>query len=69
MRDIRLLTVCVLKQRDPGGPIRIVLDLDDLSGNAELAAFEVDLSLASVMAASTVPHTHVPVVVTTAALL
>jgi hypothetical protein len=58
-----------LKQRNPGSPVGIVLNLNDLSWHPELAALEVDRSVTSLMPATSVPHTDVPVVVAATTLL
>ena len=42
MKDVALLAVDVMKERDAGGAVGVVLDGSDLGGHAVLVALEVD---------------------------
>src|SRR5690606_10603402 len=54
--DVALLAVGVVQQRDPGGPVRVVLDVRDLGGHAVLVgAPEVDQPVRPLVTATLVP--------------
>src|SRR5690606_19046586 len=66
--DVALLAVGVVEQRDPGGPVRVVLDVRDLRRDPVLVvAAEVDDPVGALVSASLVPGGD-PAVVVTAAL-
>src|SRR5271170_1798510 len=63
--DVALLAVRVVEQRDPGGPVRVVLDVRDLGRHAVLVRpAEVDQPVGPLVAAALVPGgdaaVHVP---------
>ena len=63
--DVPLLAVREVQQRDPGGPVRVVLDVRDLGGHAVLVGpAEVDQPVGPLVAAALVPGgdaaVHVP---------
>src|SRR4029078_6188475 len=66
--DVRLRAVGVVQQRDPGRPVRVVLDRGDLRGDAVLEALEVDRAVAALVAAALVARRD-PAVRVPAALL
>src|SRR5262249_32083096 len=61
--------VGVVEQRDPGRPVRVVLDRGHLGRNAVLAALEVDDPVAPLVAAALVARRDPPVDVPAAGLL
>jgi hypothetical protein len=66
--DVGLLAVGVVQQRDPGGPVRVVLDRGDLGRDAVLDAPEVDDPVALLVPAALVPGGDAPVRVAAALL-
>src|SRR4051812_43456426 len=59
--DVALLAVRVVKERDVGGAVRVVLDRGDLRRHAVLAALEVDLAVATFGTATSVSRGDAPV--------
>src|SRR5262249_37081715 len=66
--DVRLEAVGVMEQRDPGRPVRVVLDRSDLRGHAVLLTLEVDDAVAALVATALMARRD-PAVVVAAALL
>src|SRR5205807_144151 len=54
--DVALLPVHVVKERDPGGTVRVVLDRRDARGHSHLVAAEVDDALEPLVTAAHVPR-------------
>ena len=52
MKDVALLAVDVMKERDAGGAVGVVLDGSDLGGHAVLVALEVDDTVTTLVAAA-----------------
>src|SRR5262245_42059568 len=61
--DVPPLAVRVAQERDVGAPVRVVLDLLDLRGDAELVPAEIDDAVAALVAAPPVPDRDQPAVV------
>src|SRR6266540_1265713 len=55
-QDVALLAVEVVEQRDPGGPVRVVLDRRHLGRHPVLVAAEVDDAVALLVATAAVPR-------------
>src|SRR4051812_14140735 len=58
-----------MKQRDPGGAIRIVLDCGDASGNAGLVSPKVDETVVPLVPASAVTRGNSPAIIPAGMLL
>src|SRR5690606_29954271 len=69
VQDVTLLPIGVMDQRDVRRTVRIVLDLGNPTGDAELVALEVDPTLQALRAAAPTATRDVPVIVAPAALL
>src|SRR6266566_2213311 len=67
--DVRLRAVGVMEQRDPGRPVRVVLDRGHLRRDGVLDALEVDLAVLALVAASLVTAGDATVHVSPTALL
>src|SRR5690606_5234273 len=68
-QDVALLAVHVVQQRDPGGAVRVVLDVRDLRRDAVLVVTaEVDDAVGPLVPAAPVPGRDAAVVVTAALL-
>ena len=63
--DISLLTILVLKERDAGRAVRVVLDTEDRCNLPVLRPTEVDDAIQSLMATATVPDGDLSLVVAT----
>src|SRR5437773_1144856 len=61
--DVTLFAVRVVKQRDTGGAVRVVLDARDLRRHAELVAPEVDAPVAPLVPAALIPARDMALVV------
>src|SRR3954447_12529534 len=67
--DVALLAVLVVEQRDPGGAVRVVLDVSDPRRHAVLVVpTEVDQTVGPLVAAALVPGRDAPGVVAATAL-
>ena len=63
VQDVALLSIGVHDQGDPGAPVGIVLDLGDLSRNAELVSLEVDLPVLPLVAAAPMARGQVALII------
>src|SRR5262249_47496662 len=64
--DVGELAVVILQERDEAGAVRIVFEPLDLRVDAELAALEVDVAIALLVAATAETHRDAAVVVAAA---
>src|SRR5262249_50660083 len=65
--DVPLLAVGVVQQRDPGGPVRVVLDVGDLGRHAVLVnPLEVDQPVLAFVPTALMPGSDLALRVTTA---
>src|SRR2546423_9546101 len=69
MKDVALLAVLVLDQRDARSAVRIVLDLTHRCSHPVLVALEVDDAIHALVTAADATHGDVPVIVASAGLL
>src|SRR5262245_1641517 len=67
--DVALLAVGVVKQRDAGGPVRIVFHRRDRGRHAQLVAAEVNQAVTALVAAAPEPRGDAPEVVAPARLV
>src|ERR1700712_1718264 len=68
--DVALLAVCVVQQGDPGGAVRVVLDVRDLRRHAVLVVTtEVDHAVSALVPATLVTRGDAPLVVAAALLV
>ena len=67
-QDVALFAVSIVQQRDAGAAVRIVFDLGNLGGNAELVALEIDDAVERLVSAAATAGSDSTVVVATGLL-